>query len=163
MKKCLWCIAALLVLTAIVAAGLSWGLKAAGKPPAESAPMGESTPLTVVEHGPVVEPRTVDDPVVGFCGNTFTTIIMDGHVYSITDGDSVELTALLVNAAYDPQALCDCIAPVRVITEMDTDTYGLNPDGAYIRCFKGQAALTAEQVELVQGILSRLGEEDRIQ
>lgn len=161
MKKFLWAIAGLSV--PLAALLLSLCLRSETVPLPQSPSQTESAPLSVAEtHTPAAEPQTVEDPIVGFCGNTFTTIHLEGRVYSIMGGDSVELTALLINAAYDPAALCDCLPAVTVITEMG-GPYGLDPEGAYIRCEKGQASLTVEQVELVRGILSRLDEKDRVE
>ena len=37
-----------------------------------------------------------------------TTISMDGKEYTFEGSDSVYLTDLLLNLAYDPEKLCDC-------------------------------------------------------
>lgn len=158
MKRCLWIIGGLLVLVATVAVCLRAGL-----PPAKAATPAAPSESVPTQHVPAAQPQVVEDPIRGFCGNTFVTVITDDGTYAITGEDAVELTALAVNTAYDPQALCDCVPPVRVITEIGTETYGLYPSEAYIRCSKGQAALTVEQVALVEGILSRLGDEDRVE
>ena len=54
-------------------------------------------------HAPVGEPRTVADPVSGYCGNTVTTVHLGGRDYSFWGSDSVTLTDILINLAYAPR------------------------------------------------------------
>ena len=51
-------------------------------------------------------PQKVADPVTGYCGNTMTTIALDGQAYTFMGGDPVNLTDLLINLPYDPMKIC---------------------------------------------------------
>ena len=104
-------------------------------------------------HAPVGEPRTVADPVSGYCGNTVTTVHLGGQDYSFWGGDSVTLTDILINLAYAPGQVCRCLPEFTVDTEFGG--YGVNLTESYARCESGQAALTAEQTDAIQGILER--------
>ena len=105
-------------------------------------------------HAPVGEPRTVADPVSGYCGNTVTTVHLDGKDHSFWGGDSVTLTDILINLAYDPDQVCRCLPEFTADTEIGGG-YGVNLTESYARCEAGQAALTAEQTDAIQGILER--------
>ena len=95
----------------------------------------------------------MDDPVTGYCGNTVTTIDLDGKTYSFEGSDSVNLTDVLINLKYDPMKLCRCLPEFTVTTELG-GPYGVNLSQGYARCSDGQADLTEEQVELIRQILN---------
>ena len=97
---------------------------------------------------------TVDDPVVGYCGNTITDVVLNDETFSFWGGDSVTLTDILINLSYDPDQICRCLPEFTVNTEFGSG-YSVSLSDAYARCESGQAALTAEQVEQIQGILER--------
>ena len=103
-------------------------------------------------HTPAEQPQTVDDPVTGYCGNTMTTIVLNGKEYTFMGSDSVNLTDILINLEYDPMMLCDCVSEFRVTTEFG-GPYGVNLSEGYARCEEGQADLTPDQVALIQQIL----------
>lgn len=105
-------------------------------------------------HDPAAEPQTVEDPISGYCGNTVTTVTLDGETYSFWGGDSVTLTDIVINLSYDPEAVCRCLPEFTVDTEFG-DGYGVNLTESYVRCEAGQAPLTAEQTETIRGILER--------
>ena len=105
-------------------------------------------------HAPAAEPQTVEDPVSGYCGNTVTEVTLDGETYSFWGSDSVALTDIVINLSYDPEAVCKCLPEFRVDTEFGED-FGVNLSEFYVRCEAGQASLTAEQAEEIQGILER--------
>ena len=98
------------------------------------------------------DPQTVDDPVIGYCGNTVTTIVLDGQEYTFMGSDSVNLTDILINLKYDPMRVCRCAPEFTVNTEFG-EPYGVNLSHGYARCEKGQADLTPDQVVLIQQIL----------
>ena len=104
-------------------------------------------------HTVTENPQTVDDPVTGYCGNTMTTIILDGDEYTFMGSDSVNLTDILINLKYDPMRVCRCAPEFTVNTEFG-DPYGVNLKQGYARCEKGQADLTPDQVALIQQILN---------
>ena len=103
---------------------------------------------------PPEEPQTVEDPVTGYCGNTMTEVTLDGETHSFWGEDSVALTDIVINLAYDPGAVCKCLPEFTVDTEFG-DGYGVNLTESYVRCEAGQAPLTAEQTEMIQGIIER--------
>lgn len=105
-------------------------------------------------HEPAAEPQTVADPVSGYCGNTVTEVTLEGETYSFWGDDSVALTDIVINLAYDPAAVCKCLPEFTVDTEFGNG-YGVNLTESYVRCEAGQASLTAEQTETIRGILER--------
>lgn len=105
-------------------------------------------------HAPAAEPLTVEAPVSGYCGNTVTTVHLDGQGSSFWGSDSVTLTDILINLAYDPDQICRCMTEFTVDTEFGIDC-GVNLTESFARCEAGQAALTAEQTETIRGILDR--------
>ena len=114
---------------------------------------GPSKPVTDDHtHTMAEEPQTVDEPVTGYCGNTITTIHLDGREYSFMGSDSVNLTDIVINLKYDPMKICRCTPEFTVTTETGT-TYGVNLTQGYTRCEEGQADLTLDQIERIQGIL----------
>ena len=104
-------------------------------------------------HEPAEDPQTVDDPVTGYCGNTMTTIILDGKEYTFMGSDSVNLTDILINLKYDPMRACRCAPEFTVKTEFG-EPYGVNLSQGYARCEEGQADLTEEQIEKIREILN---------
>ena len=104
------------------------------------------------EHKPADEPQIVDDPVTGYCGNTMTTIVLDGKEYTFMGSDSVNLTDILINLKYDPMRVCRCTPEFTVKTEFG-EPYGVNLSQGYARCEDGQADLTEEQIEKIRKIL----------
>lgn len=103
-------------------------------------------------HTLAEQPQTVDDPVTGYCGNTMTTIVLDGKEYTFMGSDSVNLTDIVINLDYDPNRICNCLPEFTVKTEFG-DPYGVNLNQGYVRCDDGQADLTPDQVALIQQIL----------
>lgn len=97
-------------------------------------------------------PQTVDDPVTGYCGNTMTTIVLDGEEYTFWAGDSVNLTDILINLKYDPMRVCRCAPEFTVKTEFGKP-YGVNLTNGYARCEEGQADLTEDQIKMIQSII----------
>lgn len=104
-------------------------------------------------HEAAEKAQTVEDPYSGYCGNTMTTISMDGKEYTFEGSDSVYLTDLLLNLAYDPDKLCDCMSEFTVKTEFG-GPYGVNLSQGYARYDGAQAYLTKEQIEVIRNILS---------
>ena len=103
-------------------------------------------------HMSALRPETVNDPVTGYCGNTMTTIILEGNEYTFMGSDSVNLTDILINLKYDPMKICCCIPEFTVKTEFG-EPYDVNLTLGYARCEEGQANLTVEQINLIQKIL----------
>lgn len=105
-------------------------------------------------HAPAAEPQTAEDPVTGYCGNTVTEVVLDGEAWSFWGSDSVALTDIVINLAYDPEAVCRCLPEFTVNTEFG-DGYGVNLTESYVRCEAGQASLTEAQTEAVRAIVGR--------
>lgn len=124
--------------------------------PADLEAETEPPPEDAHEHQPAETTQTVEDPVSGYCGNTVTTVRAWGEEeeFSFWGSDSVALTDIVINLEYDPDAICRCLPEYEVDTEFG-DGYGVNLSDAYARCDAGQAPLTAEQVETIQGIILR--------
>lgn len=110
--------------------------------------------LCADRHEPAAGPQTVADPVSGYCGNTVTEVTLDGETYSFWGDDSVALTDIVINLAYDPEKICRCLPEFTVDTEFG-DGYGVNLTESYVRCEAGQASLTEEQTETIREILER--------
>ena len=104
------------------------------------------------KHTMAEETQTADDPVTGYCGNTMTTIFLDGKEYTFMGSNSVNLTDILINLKYNPMRVCRCLPEFTVKTEFG-DPYGVNLSQGYARCENGQADLTVEQIEEIQKIL----------
>ena len=103
-------------------------------------------------HQAAEEAQTVDDPVTGYCGNTWTTLYIDGKEYGFMGSNSVALTDLLVNLNYDPNKVCRCMPQYKADTEFGKN-YHIHLDYAFVRCDKGQAELTAKQVEQIRAVI----------
>ena len=104
-------------------------------------------------HMTALTPQTVADPVTGYCGNTWTTLYLDGKEYGFMYGHSVTLTDLLVNLDYDPGKVCRCMAQYRADTEFGTN-YQINLEYGFVRCDLGQADLTQDQIQTIADIVN---------
>ena len=113
----------------------------------------EPEPISPPGSNGASKPVSTDDPVTGYCGNTVTTIDLDGKTYSFEGSDSVNLRDVLINLKYDPMKVCRCLPEFTVTTELG-GPYGVNLSQGYARCSDGQADLTEEQVELIRQILN---------
>lgn len=111
-------------------------------------------------HQPAQESNIVPHDMPGYCGNTITTIssgsLAEGEdwVASFWGDDSVALTDLLRYLDYSGD-MCKCLPEYSVKTEFSEEAYGVSLSGGYARHDGGQAELTQEQIELIQGILDR--------
>lgn len=103
-------------------------------------------------HMTALRPQTVAEPITGYCGNTQTTLYIGNRSYNFMYENSVTLTDILVNLAYDPDKVCRCMA------EYTVDTFGkgyqINLDYGFARCEKGQADLTQEQIDQIADIIA---------
>lgn len=106
-------------------------------------------------HRYAEQPETVDDPVEGYCGNIVTTVYLNEGDFTLSGSDSVAITDILINLDYDPDQTCRCMAEFTVDTEMISGIQ-VNLMESFARCDKGQAALTEEQVMLIQNIIDTL-------
>lgn len=92
---------------------------------------------------------------IGGCGNTVTTIYIDGEAFSFGGSDSIKISRILNRLDYDPNAVCRCTAQFTVDTEMITGIE-VNLSEGFARCELGQASLTKEQAETIQDIIDGL-------
>lgn len=103
-------------------------------------------------HQVAATAQTVDDPFVGYCGNTQTTLYIGDKEFTFMYGNSVTLTDILLNLNYDPMRICRCRPEYTVDTEFGKG-YGINLTAGYARCEKGQADLTQEQIDQISEII----------
>lgn len=103
-------------------------------------------------HQVAATAQTVDDPFVGYCGNTQTTLYIGDKEYTFMYGNSVTLTDILLNLNYDPMRVCRCSPEYTVDTEFGKG-YGINLTEGYARSEKGQADLTQEQIDQISEII----------
>ena len=103
-------------------------------------------------HQAATTAQTVDNPFVGYCGNTQTTLHIGDKEYTFMYGNSVTLTDILLNLKYDPMRICRCRPEYTVDTEFGKG-YGINLTAGYARCDKGQADLTQEQIDTIAEII----------
>ena len=152
---------------ALALALVSCGVQAAGG--AEKVPEGAaSVPAADTSqpqepghsHQLAQEDNVLPHEEVGYCGNTITKVrrnerlVEDPWEVSFWGSDSVALTDLLIHLDYSGE-ICHCLPEYYVDTEFSQEEYGLNLTSGYVRYGEGQAELTQEQVELLQGILER--------
>lgn len=120
----------------------------------EKEPSSAAKPVSE-DHKPAAAPQTVSNPVSGYCGNIQTTIHWNEKDYTFEGNDSVIVTDIVINLQYDPNKVCKCLPDIMVNTQ-DGGHYGLSLKEAYVRCEKGQADLTADQVKAIEAVLNRL-------
>lgn len=152
---------------ALALALVSCGVQAAGG--AEKVPEGAaSVPAADTSqpqepghsHQLAQEDNVLPHEEVGYCGNTITKVRRNERLeedpweVSFWGSDSVALTDLLIHLDYSGE-ICRCLPEYYVDTEFSQEEYGLNLTSGYVRYGEGQAELTQEQVELLQGILER--------
>lgn len=105
-------------------------------------------------HSPAATPQTVEDPYVGYCGNTRSTVYFkNGKSHTFMYGGSVTLTDILLNLDYSEDALCDCEAEYTVDTEFGLG-YEVNLTQSFARFDGGQASLTEDQIKEVRKIIN---------
>ncbi len=102
-------------------------------------------------HAPAKTPRTVSDPITGYCGNMITKIEKDGDEVSFWGGDSVNLTDLVINLEYS-QPMCKCAEEFLVYVETEKEPYEVNLSQNFVRFGDKHASLTAEQTKTIRKI-----------
>ena len=90
-----------------------------------------------------------------YCGNMEVTIEIAGQRHVISGRDAVKVTDILVNLDYDPAQVCRCMTDITVDTET-LKGIQLNTAEGFVRCEKGQTALTEEQARILQDIIDSL-------
>lgn len=91
------------------------------------------------------------------CGNTVATVFGDREswAFSLTGDDAVILTQLLLDLPYSEET-CRCMAEHFIKTEFGA--FEVNLTQGFARGEKGQAQLTAEELETVTGIIAQAKE-----
>lgn len=86
------------------------------------------------------------------------TVSRDGIAYPLNPEAQETIWNLLNSLAYDPEAICNCIAPITI--EVDSESqYEVNLEEGFVRCAQGQASLTQEQLNTLTQILTDLSGE----
>lgn len=133
-------------------------MEAAQDAPAENGVMAAAPPAPAEDYRHTfAEEAQVSKSTgaLGGCGNTQVTITLDGQEYTISGSDAIAVKDILANLPYDPDAVCRCMAPVTVDTEILTEIH-LNLEKGFARCEQGQADLTEAQAQVLQGIVDAL-------
>lgn len=88
------------------------------------------------------------------------TLYLAGESISFSGKEAAALGDILTKLSYDPDKICDCAADFRADIQFGTD-YEINLTEGFVRCEKGQADLTPEQMEILKGILEWAEEETK--
>ena len=149
-----------LALTLTACAASAGSVSPPGSAPEESGSTVSQPEEPDHSHQLAQEDNVLPHEEVGYCGNTITKVRQNERLeedpweVSFWGSDSVALTELLIHLDYSGE-ICRCLPEYYVDTEFSQEEYGLNLTSGYVRYGEGQAELTQEQVELLQGILER--------
>ena len=127
------------------------------------APAQDSASGTTAENGICIDHshryaedmEPMEEIPSGYSGNLMTRVFADGQKYELHGADSAAMTDILTRLDYNPNAVCRCMAEFIVDTEKLSGIH-VNLTQGFARCEKGQAALTEEQVRILQEIIDRL-------
>ena len=86
------------------------------------------------------------------------TVYRDGTACPLNPADQETLWIMFNSLSYDPQAICNCIAPITIAVEGEIQ-YEVNLEEGYVRCAQGQASLTQEQLDILTAFFSELAGE----
>ena len=86
------------------------------------------------------------------------TVSRNGIAYPLNPEAQETIWNLLNSLTYDPEAICNCIAPITIQVDGESQ-YEVNLEEGYVRCAQGQAGLTQEQLDILTALLSDLAEE----
>lgn len=91
-------------------------------------------------------------------GNGISTaqlyIFIQGNEYAVPSSYAQETVQILLSADYSPHKVCRCLPQYQFVYQ--GEKYGIHLDEGYIRCSKGQAALSAEQLAFLRSLLAEL-------
>ena len=83
------------------------------------------------------------------------TLRIGGLDYPLTGEDKTALRQILEPLEFREEDVCECIAEITILAG-DTAQYHINLDEGFVRCARGQAMLTQEQIDALRAILNRL-------
>ena len=83
-----------------------------------------------------------------------TVYFTGGEAYTLSAADTDAVLTVLMGLDYHPAKVCKCLPQYRIETEFGN--FGIHLTEGYARCEKGQAALTREQMEIIENILNSL-------
>lgn len=82
------------------------------------------------------------------------TVSRDGIAYPLNPEAQETTWNILTSLAYDPETICNCIAPITIEVEGEAQ-YEINLEEGFVRCAQGQASLTQEQLDALTTILTK--------
>lgn len=103
------------------------------------------------KHSFAEQPQVVDDMDDGRFDTATAKVSINGKEYTFTGENGAALLNLLISLDYGEQQVCECPAEVQV--ESGAGSYEINQGQAFVRCKKGQVALTWGQLLELEEIL----------
>jgi len=91
------------------------------------------------------------------CSATVPSALLriEGQDYPLTEENQTSLATLLGQLEFRTEDVCECIAEITVISA-STEQYHINLEEGFVRCSRGQAILTQEQIRLLKNMISAL-------
>lgn len=133
------------------------------------APMAAQAPAEAVEPEAMLRSQSTLETDSAAADNAATgamdkaslpalTVSRNGIAYPLNPEAQETIWNLLNSLTYDPEAICNCIAPITI--EVDGESqYEVNLEEGYVRCAQGQARLTQEQLDFLTQLLTDLSGE----
>ena len=81
---------------------------------------------------------------------------LEDQEYLLEEKEGMKLLNLLRDQTYDISQICRCDVEFTVITEFGVE-YGVNLKEGFVRCERGQAFLSNEDMQKIQTFLDHLG------
>lgn len=98
------------------------------------------------------------NPTLDDVATASVTVSLEGIPHSLSDEDESQVLDILGSLTYDPEAICNCIAPITIAVDGEVE-YEINLEEGFVRCAQGQAALTEPQLDTLSDIFAGLFEE----
>ena len=86
--------------------------------------------------------------------NSENTVLEETVITGVLGEDYEILKDMLLNLDYSPHKVCRCLPQYKLKT--DFGEFGIHLSEGYARCEKGQAKLTAEQIQTLREIIDKL-------
>jgi hypothetical protein len=104
-------------------------------------------------HQSAFQTQTADNSVTGCSADAQTTLYIPGSgEYTFTGENSAALTELLASLDYNADKVCRCMPQYRADTQLGSN-YHIHLEYGFVRCDKGQAELTQEQIDKLSEII----------